>query len=935
MEPSVNAEQQLINIVQQLLLESGVESHRKIDLHSSIQRHLGIDSFGRAELLQRIEKEFAVELPDTLIAEADTLQDILNGIYTASPRHKKDPQQIQSPQLEKPFINPAQAKTLTDVLLLYATGDADRPHIYMQNDDGSEEIITYGKLFENSLKVAAALIKRGIKPGETVAIMQPTNPGFFYTFFGILLANAVPVPIYPPLRPNQIESYAKLEAKILQNAEARILVTFHEAEQLSKLLRTFVPSLKEVTTVNELLKNDEKAPYYGNKASDFGLIQYTSGSTSAPKGVLLTHQNLLTNIRVYGEAIKVTNQDVAVSWAPLYHDLGLIGMWLGSLYHGIPLVLMSPLAFLNRPERWLWAIHYHKGTISGGPNFAYELCVRKIEPGMIEGLDLSSWRLAVNGAEAIQPKTLARFTEKFAPYGFKPETHFPVYGLAESTVCLATSPLNRAPRIDRIDRKAFEEKAEAVATTDTNEQNSLEFVACGIPLPNHEVQIVNEDGEALADRHIGRLYFKGPSSMQGYYRNPEATLAVYHNGWWDSGDLAYIADKEIFITGRRKDVIIKAGRNLYPAEIEELTSQVAEIRKGCVIAFSVKDSKHGTEKLIIAAETRDKKPKQKADIIEKVQEKIITALDVAPDQIILLPPHSIPKTSSGKLQRAACKASYLSGTLQKQHTPLWFQLAKIGFNAAWIKLKEFFSNTFKLIYTLYAVIIFIITLIPVYLCLWIFPRDIAATICKYWARIFSLFAFCPIKIDSKYTHQDKPVIFAANHASYIDVLVLLSLLPSKTRFIGKQELLNHFLTRHFIKKLDYILVDRTDSAKGVEDTKEIEKALKAGFPVAIFPEGTFSYSAGLRPFRLGAFKIAADTNSPICPIAINGTRTILRGENLLFRPGKIEVTFNELIYPEGNSWQDITNFKNKVRIQIAKGCGEPTLDLITSQVAEE
>ena len=266
--------------------------------------------------------------------------------------------------------------------------------------------------------------------------MQPTNPGFFYTFAGVLLANCIPVPIYPPLRPHQIEAYAKQEAKILRNAEVRMLVTFHEAEHLSKLLRAFIPSLKHVTTVNSLLKNDEKASFFGAKADDFALIQYTSGSTSAPKGVLLTHQNLLSNIRTFGEFGHMNHQDVLVSWVPLYHDLGLIGMWLSSLYHGIPLVVMSPLTFLTRPERWLWAIHYHRGTISGGPNFAYELCIRKIEPEQIEGLDLSSWRAAVNAAEAIQPKTMERFTEKFAPYGFKPEAYRPAYGLAESTVCL-------------------------------------------------------------------------------------------------------------------------------------------------------------------------------------------------------------------------------------------------------------------------------------------------------------------------------------------------------------------------------------------------------------------------------------------------------------------------------------------------------------------
>lgn len=927
-------EQQLISIVQQLLSESGTEyTHRKVTVDASLQRHLGIDSLGRAELFQRIEKQFDIRLPDNLIAEADTLKDVLKAIQTASPGHKIQSHESFTPLLEKSSINPQHAKTLVDALLLHATGDPERPHIYFQDEHGKEEVITYGKLYENGLRVAHELIKRGLKPGETIAIMQPTNPGFFYTFAGVLLANCIPVPIYPPLRPHQIEAYAKQEAKILRNAEVRMLVTFHEAEHLSKLLRVFIPSLKHVTTVNSLLKNDEKAPFFGAKADDFALIQYTSGSTSAPKGVLLTHQNLLSNIRTFGEFGHMNHQDVLVSWVPLYHDLGLIGMWLSSLYHGIPLVVMSPLTFLTRPERWLWAIHYHRGTISGGPNFAYELCIRKIEPEQIEGLDLSSWRAAVNAAEAIQPKTMERFTEKFAPYGFKPEAHRPAYGLAESTVCLTVGALGRPPRIDKIDRKAFEKDMQAIATA---EENGLEFVACGKPLPNHFMRIVDESGNELPERHIGQLQFKGPSSMQGYYGNPEATMAIYHDGWWDSGDLCYIADEELFVTGRKKDVIIKAGRNLYPSELEELTSQVPDIRRGCVIAFGTIDTERGTEKLIIVAETRIKKPKNAAAIANQVTEIILNALDVAPDQVILIPPQSIPKTSSGKLQRAACKASYLAGKLTKRRTPLWLQLSRIGFTSILVKLRHYLANIFKFFYTIYFFLLISISVPLLYIFSWILPQRWFARVCKIWAKGLFLFAICPISTHGKkHLSQRKPVIYAPNHSSYIDPLLLLAILPSDTRFIGKQEIADMPIVGRFARKLGVILVNRVDMSKGVEDTKEMESTLRDGHSLMIFPEGTFSYAAGLRPFRAGAFKIASETNTPICSIAIQGTRAILRGEERLLKPGSIKITVNEPMAPHGKEWQDINNFKNKIRALIAKDCGEPSLDLITTRVSED
>lgn len=927
-------EQKLVAIAQQLLAESGEEyAHRTITSDASLQRHLGIDSLGRAELFQRIEKNFDVQLPDRIIGEAETLQDIARAIAKASPREKIQIHEATvKPIIIKSAVDPTKAKTLIDLLVMYTTENPDKPHIYVQDEQGKEELITHGKLLELSQRVAQAIIQRGIHPGETIAIMQPTNPGFFYTFFGILLAGCVPVPIYPPFRMHQIESYAKQEATILRNAGVRMLVTFQQAENLSHLLRAFVPSLKEITTVDELLKTREKADIVPAQSGDFALIQYTSGSTSAPKGVLLTHQNLLANVRAYGKAIKITEKDVAVSWVPLYHDLGLIGMWFGSLYHGVPLVILSPLTFLNRPERWLWAIHYHRGTISAGPNFAYELCARKIDPATIEGLDLSCWRLAINGAEAVQPKTLERFSKKFAAHGFKPETFVPVYGLAESTVGVTASPPGRTWRVDQIDRKTFEEEHRAVPTSAENQKSSLEFVSCGPPLPEHEVRIVDGENKELPERHVGMLQFKGPSSMQGYYSNTEATRAIYHEGgWWDSGDFAYLADGEAYITGRRKDIIIKAGRNLYPTEIEELTSSVSGIRQGCVIAFGISDVQKGTEKLIVVAETNETKEKEREQIRENVIEKIVTALDIVPDQVVLVKPRIIPKTSSGKLQRSACKNMYLEGQLTKTLLPAWAQIAKLGAQWAGVKIKRALVFTGKLLFTAYVAVFFLSTLPIILLCLQFLPRNIAANITRFWARNLFRVGFSPVIVTGqKNISHSAPLIYAANHTSYLDALLLISLLPTDTRFVGKKELRKVPVLRTFMHKLDHIFVDRFDFPQGVEDAKQMENILHEGHPILIFPEGTFSYAEGLRPFKPGTFKIAAETGIAVCPVAINGTRPLLRGTELLFRPGIIKINFGEPIRANGNDWQDITQLRTKVRLEIAKHCGEPTLDLITA-----
>ncbi len=259
----------------------------------------------------------------------------------------------------------------------HAAVHPQKTHIHLLHDDDTEEVITYDKLLNNALIFAGSLQSQGLKKGETAAIMLATSPEFFYTFFGILLLGAIPVPIYPPLRLNQIESYIKQEAAILQNAEVRLLVTFQKAKPLCHLLKSYVTSLKQIVSADELYSGEALKKYELPATQDLALIQYTSGSTGTPKGVMLTHGNLISNIRAYGAAIQVSSQDVVVSWLPLYHDLGLIGNWLGSLYFGVPLIAMSPLAFLTRPEKWLWTIHYHRCTIASGPNLLMNYACEK------------------------------------------------------------------------------------------------------------------------------------------------------------------------------------------------------------------------------------------------------------------------------------------------------------------------------------------------------------------------------------------------------------------------------------------------------------------------------------------------------------------------------------------------------------------------------
>src|SRR6202035_1468104 len=302
-----------------------------------------------------------------------------------------------------------------------AAHDAERTHLLITEDvDGRERnlALTFGELYAAAQRCAAELARRGVPAGGRVALMLPTSRAFFVSYAGILLAGAIPVPIYPPFRADRIEEYAARQSAILNNAEVCLLLTFRRAEAVARLLEPRVKSLIGVVDAEKLLDVADKAPppapgalpahvtgRRARRANDIALLQYTSGSTGDPKGVTLTHANLIANMRAIGTATQMGANDVGVSWLPLYHDMGLIGAWLTLLHFGVPLTVMSPLAFLTRPERWLWAFHKHRGTIAAAPNFAYELCVRKIDAKDIEGLDLSSWRAALNGAEPVNPET--------------------------------------------------------------------------------------------------------------------------------------------------------------------------------------------------------------------------------------------------------------------------------------------------------------------------------------------------------------------------------------------------------------------------------------------------------------------------------------------------------------------------------------------------
>jgi 1-acyl-sn-glycerol-3-phosphate acyltransferase len=913
-------ERQVLAIAAQLLSELGGTTATP-RLESSLERDLGISSLERVEFLLRLEQAFHIRLSDAVMAEAVTVADLVTAIMRGEPR-VEEPLPARREAHVRGVAAPSSAATLVDVLYWHAERTPDRVHIHLR-EDHEETPIRYGELLTASQRVGAGLRALGVSRGHTVAIMLRTEAAFFPAFLGTLIAGAVPVPMYPPFRPDQIEEYARRQRGILRNAGARVLVTFAEALRVAKLLRGVVPSLEHITTIDELGDNATSEGLMRRQSGDPALIQYTSGSTGDPKGVLLSHANLLANIRAIGQALAVRPDDVTVSWLPLYHDMGLIGKWLGSLYHGVPLVLMSPLAFLSRPSRWLAAVHAHSGTLSAAPNFAFDLCVHKVPDEDIRGLDLRSWRLAMNGSEAVSPDTIDRFIRRFTPFGFKATALCPVYGLAEASVALTMSPIDRLARVDALVREPFERTRE-VRATDATDPHALRFVSCGRPLPEHQIRIVDASGQPLGERVEGHVQFRGPSVTSGYFRNPDATRALVHDGWMDSGDLGYLAEGELFITGRVKDIIIQAGRNICAQEVEEAAGDAPGIRKGCIAAFGIHDPALGTERLIVVAETRERDRMRWDTLRTGVQERVTAAIGVPPDVVVIARPGAILKTPSGKVRRSAIRDAYVRGTLGRRRS-LVAQQARLVIADLRARLARAAVAVARCLFTAYVVTIVVSTLLMLWGYLLVSPAGRAADrAVKWWSRMaLRICGLRPTVTGVEHLEGVGAAILVANHASYIDAVVLMGTIPTNFRFLAKRRLADYPLIGTVIRKVGHVTVEKATVAQQLSGADVLADLLREGRQMLVFPEGTFFRPPELLPFRLGAFRAAVDTGRPIVPIALRGTRRVLPDGTWMFTRGPIDVSIGAPLVPAAHGWQEMVRLRDDARTVIAHGSGEP------------
>jgi acyl-CoA synthetase (AMP-forming)/AMP-acid ligase II len=532
-----------------------------------------------------------------------------------------------------------------------------------------EQGLSWREVQGRALRVAAGLRVLGVLPGDRVALLLPTSPGFMDAFFGCWLAGAVPVPLYPPVRLGRLEEYHRTTARMLTVCGARLVLT---DARVRLLLGASVEAARPplgLRTVEDVAGEGgalgSLAPVPASPEA-LALVQFSSGSTVDPKPVALTHGQLVAQLaalraRMPPPPTEGGRTPAGVSWLPLYHDMGLIGCLLSGAYYPGDMVLLPPEVFLARPALWLRAISRHRAFVSAAPNFAYGLVLKRVRDAELAGVDLSCWRYALNGAEPVSPEVMERFLARLAPHGLAPSALLPVYGMSEAALAVTFPPEGRAsPRALALDARHLAAVGEVV-DAGAGAAGRRAVPSVGVPVAGFALEVRDELGHVLPERRVGRVWARGPSVMEGYLGQPEASARALKGGWLDTGDLGFVADGELFVCGRAKDVVIIRGANHPPQAFEDCLAGLPGVRAGCAVAVGFRPEGEEDEALLLLVETEG--APEPAALAEAVRARVVEGTGVRPHTVRLLEPGTLPRTSSGKLRRAEALRRHVAGEL--------------------------------------------------------------------------------------------------------------------------------------------------------------------------------------------------------------------------------------------------------------------------------